>query len=170
MNFDEDGSITSSEPEREETGISLRVTPQVNPFTGEITMFVIPKVADATDSTITLVTAAGPQDLKDVEERVTKAVLRVKDGETIVLTGLIRNDDVSRKRKVPFLGDLPFIGAAFRHKYEENVKRELVVFITPHVIWPSFHKKYALLEREQVIDEKRREEIHKALSKFEKSK
>lgn len=130
-------STTSAEPERSETGVSLRVTPQVNLETGEITMYLNPKVAEATaGNTIT----SGGLDYKfrDPEERTTRATVRVRDGDTIIMGGLIRNEYSNTETKVPFFGDIPLIGSAFRHKNKDKDKgRELLVFITPHIIWDS---------------------------------
>jgi len=113
--------------ERTETGVSLRVTPQINLETGEITMFIFPSVKDATASTFI--------GYKDPEERSTKSVVRINDGETVVIGGLIRHDRSQTDTKLPILGDLPFIGGAFRHKNKDKDReRELLVFITPHII------------------------------------
>jgi len=130
-------STTSAEPERSETGVSLRVTPQVNLETGEITMYLNPKVAEATaGNTIT----SGGLDYKfrDPEERTTRATVRVRDGDTIIMGGLIRNEYSDTETKVPFFGDIPIIGSAFRHKNKDKDRgRELLIFITPHIIWDS---------------------------------
>jgi type II secretory pathway component GspD/PulD (secretin) len=60
--------------------------------------------------------------------------MMVKDGETIVLGGLIKNQKESTIKKIPFLGDIPILGYLFRNKKEEDVKQELIVFITPHIL------------------------------------
>jgi len=123
------GSAVSSttSAERVETGVMLRVTPQINVDTGEITMYIYPKVVEATASSF--------QDYKDPEERSTKSTVRIKDGETVVIGGLIRKDKSETLTKVPILGDIPVLGALFRHKYvDKNKDRELLVFITPHIL------------------------------------
>ena len=129
----ETGNITYSyEAEREKTGISLRVTPQINLETGEITMFISPSVKDATDSTI--LDELG-QAYKNIEERGTKSIVKVKDGETVVLGGLIRHEFNETITKLPILGDIPIIGSFFRHKNKtKDEERELLVFITPRII------------------------------------
>jgi len=125
------GSLTSSttSAERTDTGVSLRVTPQIDIERGEITMFVYPKVKDATTFN------SGTTVYKDPEERSTKSVVRVKDGETVVLGGLIRHDRSETVTKVPILGDIPLLKVFFTHRYKDKDKeRELIVFITPHII------------------------------------
>lgn len=58
----------------------------------------------------------------------------VKDGETLVVGGLIKNDESKQQGKIPFLGDLPFVGALFRSSNVEKTKSELVIMLTPHII------------------------------------
>ncbi len=158
----------SEEAERTPTGITLRVTPQVNLDTGEITMVIVPTVSEAVDSTISLLTPAGLQPLKDPEKRIFKSVLTVKDGETIVLSGLIRNKAEETFAYLPLLGDLPVIGALFRHKNKTKKTRELVVFITPKIIWPvSFQKKkFAFAPQREQKSVEREKAIREALEKF----
>ena len=102
------GTVTY-EAERAETGISLRVTPQINPETGEITMFIVPTVSDANRS---LLSGGEFGDFWNPETRSTKSVVRVKDGETVVLGGLIRKASSESRSKVPVLGDIHAMVAA----------------------------------------------------------
>ena len=60
--------------------------------------------------------------------------MSVMDGETIVLGGLISKLNNRQENKMPWLGDLPYIGAAFRYRTQTQEKRELLVILTPHVI------------------------------------
>jgi type II secretory pathway component GspD/PulD (secretin) len=125
---------TTSEAERFETGVILRVTPQINVDTGEVTLFVYPRVANANLGQ-TFTVADLPYQFRDPEERSTKQVLRIKDGETVVIGGLIRNDSQQVINKLPVLGDLPLVGGLFRHTSRTpNEERELLVFITPHIL------------------------------------
>jgi len=126
-------STTTQSAERMETGISLRVSPQVNPETGEITMFIMPRVADTKP-----VTAQGTSSTKDPEERLAKSVVKVKDGETIIIGGLIHNQFSQKTTEVPFFSKIPIFGAIFRHKdKDKDTERELLVFITPHIVKDS---------------------------------
>ncbi|MFA5411315.1 MAG: secretin N-terminal domain-containing protein [Candidatus Omnitrophota bacterium] len=130
---------TSATPERSETGVVLRVTPQINLETGEITMFLYPKVAEAVLGT-TFTSSGASFQFRDPEERSTKSVVRIKDGETVVIGGLLRNEVTNIRTKVPFFGDLPLIGGLFRHRgggasdSPKDRTRELLVFITPRII------------------------------------
>ena len=164
---------TTAEAERYETGVSLRVTPQINIETGEITMFIVPSVAEASVSGIT--SSSGVK-FYNPETRSTKSVVRVRDGETIILGGLIRNELQQTVTKLPILGDIPVVGALFRHVSKEPKKeRELLVFITPHIMKESGIElaragKIRLPEREQstVSGHERQLAIGASLNNFEK--
>jgi len=167
---------TSSQPEKEETGVKLRVTPQINVDTGEVTMFIVPTLKEAaTNSAFTTTT----QIIKDVEERSTKSLVRVKDGETVIIGGLIRNRFSQTITKLPFFGDIPVVGGFFRHKNKDtDSERELLVFITPHIVKDTNIKlaqvkSAALPEREQDVFSgigRRDLAINSALNNFEKIK
>jgi type II secretory pathway component GspD/PulD (secretin) len=170
---------TTQEAERMETGVSLKVTPQINLDTSEVTMFVVPTVSEATTGGTFTVNETQSITFKDPESRSTRSIVRVKDGETIVLGGLIRNKRTEVITKLPLLGDIPFIGSFFRHKNKsEDKQRELLVFITPHIIRESVPglasaKLNKLPEREQdtafgVVD--RESIINSSLNEFDKKK
>ena len=124
------GAATQTqEAERFQTGVTLNVTPQVDPQTGTVTMFIQPTVSQAKAGG-----TFGGQSFKDPETRSSSTTLMVKDGETIVVGGLIRTEEILTIKKVPIFGDIPILGAAFRHKDKSNDERELIVFITPHIV------------------------------------
>jgi len=66
--------------------------------------------------------------------RVDTGAVRIKDGETLVLTGVIQDSDIDKLYKYPLLGDLPLLGALFRSKTNETNKRELIILVTPKII------------------------------------
>jgi len=128
-------SSTTASAERFETGVTLRVTPQIDQTTGEVTMFVYPQVAEASTTSSTFTSNSQNYTFLNPEVRSTKTIVRTKDGETIVLGGLIRNQNTTVITKLPILGDLPLIGFFFRHKNQSPGRdRELLVFITPHIV------------------------------------
>jgi type IV pilus assembly protein PilQ len=136
VTLNDQGEVTGRTPERTTTGVSLRITPQVNLETEEITMFVVPAVTNAATGSFT---GEGGFTYRDPEERTAKCLVKVRNGDTVVVGGLIRRDKVETLNKVPLLGDIPIIGALFRHKYKEkDVERELLVFITPHIVRDTF--------------------------------
>ena len=60
--------------------------------------------------------------------------IRIRDGQTLVLSGVIRDSDRQTLVKVPILGDLPIIGALFRQETNENVRNEVIIIVTPRII------------------------------------
>ncbi|MBQ8475804.1 hypothetical protein IJ531_01965, partial [bacterium] len=60
--------------------------------------------------------------------------IRIKDGETLVLAGLIREQEQQTTQKMPILSDLPFIGSFFRGNSNQKAREELVIVVTPHII------------------------------------
>ncbi|WP_164877283.1 DNA uptake porin HofQ [[Pantoea] beijingensis] len=68
-------------------------------------------------------------DKQEIETQVT-----LKNGQTLALGGIFQQQHARGRDKVPVLGDIPWIGALFRHDVQENKRRELVIFITPRLI------------------------------------
>ncbi|MCX8052243.1 MAG: secretin and TonB N-terminal domain-containing protein [Armatimonadetes bacterium] len=104
-------------------GVQMVVVGEINDD-GYITLYLHPEV-----STLKLSVEQGVT-LPIVSSRFTDHVVRVKSGETIVIGGLIRNDEIEEMRKVPILGDLPLLGHLFRHKSTTKDHTEVVMFIT----------------------------------------
>ena len=61
----------------------------------------------------------------------------VKDGDTLVIAGLIKDELTDTKKKVPFFGDIPVIGLVFQKSEKGISKRDLIIFMTPHIITPE---------------------------------
>jgi len=68
------------------------------------------------------------------KRRLDTGAIRIKDGETLVLTGVIQETDVDTFYKVPLLGDIPLLGSLFRSNTKTNDKRELIILVTPRVL------------------------------------
>lgn len=69
-----------------------------------------------------------------IRKNEVNAKVLINDGETIVLGGVFSNTQTKSVDKVPFLGDLPFIGRVFRRDIVEDKKNELLVFLTPRIM------------------------------------
>ena len=106
-------------------GTILTVTPFVNPQ-GYVTMDVHPEVSSFDEA----VADVGPR----ITTREATATIRVKNGQTIAIGGLITHDDSKTVDRIPFLGSLPFVGYLFSNRNKDFDKRELVIFLTPHII------------------------------------
>jgi type IV pilus assembly protein PilQ len=126
--IDDTGNVETT-AERTVTGLSLRVVPQVNIETGDITMFVAPKIIEANPSTLF------PSSYRDPEGRETKSMVRIKDGETVIVGGLIKHVTSVTTDEVPVVSKIPLVGRLFRHKNKDRgLERELLVFITPRIV------------------------------------
>jgi type II secretory pathway component GspD/PulD (secretin) len=106
-------------------GIILKIRPFVAE-NGDITVIIEPEVSD--------VVGKGETNLPVVTKRSVSTEVRVKDGETITIGGLIAKTEVKRVTKVPLLGDIPILGYLFSSTTPATDEREVVVFITPHVL------------------------------------
>ena len=105
-------------------GIKLYVTGKVN-NDGYITMNVHPEVSIVTLSTA----AAGGVQTPDIRVREATTTVRVHDGETLVISGLINDQDVKTILKVPLLGDIPFFGQLFRNTRTQHTHDQVLIFI-----------------------------------------
>jgi len=112
---------------REEVGTKLWIKPTVN-SDGYITTEVTPEVSNV------FATVGTTTQIPWVTRRTSTTTIRVKDGQPIVIAGLLGVNTKITKHKVPFLGDIPFIGSLFRHRSEDVKKTDLIIQITPHII------------------------------------
>lgn len=110
-------------------GITLSVLPLINPD-GLVVMDVRQKVQDIGES----VNIANVGDVPSTIDREANTKVAVRDGETIVLGGLISSQGSKSKAGVPILKDIPILGALFRSTRSDNRRRELMVFIRPTVL------------------------------------
>lgn len=108
-----------------EAVLLLEVTPQITPD-GRIVM----DINVAQDSVGDLLPTGEP--VIEITQVETKAI--VGDGQTLVLGGLFQMQTVDNVEKVPFLGDVPYLGRLFRHDIEDIQKREILIFITPKIL------------------------------------
>lgn len=116
-------------------GVDVGVKLEVVPWTGgngEITT----KIEALVSNIASIDPATG---LPLLTTRRVSSTVRVQDGETIVIGGLLQRQEEITRRKVPFFGDLPLLGPLFRSKKKNFVNSELVLFITPHVLTPDGH-------------------------------
>ncbi len=104
--------------------LSLEVTPQITPEGNVILDLEVNK-----DSRGAL-TAAGPA----INTKQVKTQVLVENGGTVVIGGIFTQDERNEINKVPFLGDIPFIGYLFQNRVKSTRKTELLVFITPKIV------------------------------------
>ncbi|AFM14754.1 secretin N-terminal domain-containing protein [Turneriella parva] len=121
------GAISQSRSfEYRPVGVKLKFTPQVNKNRMVmLNLFQEVKSITSTDSN-----SGNPI----IGKKDIKTFVRVQDGQTIVIGGLVSNDRRTDMKKVPILGDLPLLGYLFRRQGTTNKRTNLMVFITPHIV------------------------------------
>lgn len=115
-----------------EAVLKLDVTPQITPDNRIIMDLVITQDA-VTDTEVVSNTSVVP--IIDTNELVTKVL--VGDGQTIVLGGIFQQNTINGQTKIPLLGDIPVLGHLFRNTVTRDEKQELLIFITPRILFDS---------------------------------
>jgi type II secretory pathway component GspD/PulD (secretin) len=128
VSFSSAGQQSSVTPE--DIGILLRVTPSINPE-GFVRMVIEPEI-----SRLSLQTTQISENFNSpiVTRRKANTTVTVKDGQTVVIGGLISDRFERVDKKIPLLGDIPLVGALFRQFQENSSKTELLIVLTPHVV------------------------------------
>ncbi len=129
---------TEFQPQVVPVGVTLDVTPHVSDRS-EITLHIRPSVSEIVAVELQPTNDPNlPQNgsLPVVDLRETDSVLRVADGTTIVIGGLVRSREFEQVRRVPLLGDLPLLGSLFRGTRTEERRSEMVILLRPTVLDP----------------------------------
>jgi general secretion pathway protein D len=148
-NANNDSSNPFQTIEREEVGVKLRVTPQVNE--GDAVRL---EIEQEISSVLANAETAGTSDLITSKRTISTNVM-VNDGQLLVLGGLIDESQSSTESKVPFLGDIPYLGVLFRSTSKSSENRVLMVFIRPTILRNSgqaadiSQRKYKMLRDSQ---------------------
>lgn len=124
------GGLPSISFTREDVGIILRITPQINE-SDWVTMDVYQEISEVKEgSAADSAASGGPTTTK----RSAETSISVKSNQTIVIGGLMQEVETENESKIPILGDIPLLGALFRNKRKTKRKTNLLIFLTPHVI------------------------------------
>jgi len=107
-----------------DVGTTLKVTPKINQD-GTIQMSIHPEV-----SSVSSTVDAGPV----ITTREADTTVIIKDGDTLIIAGLLSTTDDTNKSKIPFLGSIPILGAIFSSQDRDKEQKELVIFMTPRVL------------------------------------
>ena len=122
-----------------EVGVKLFVTPTIHKD-GFITMKIKPEVSSVTSN----LTTSNNNKIPIVETSEAETTVVVKDGVTVVIGGLIKEETVNTTKKVPGLGDIPVLGGAFRNKDNKFTKTEIAIFLTPRIMTGDVNENMAL--------------------------
>lgn len=119
----------------QDVGIILTVTPFIT-SDGMVEMVLAPEISSVSDSSVNLSTSTNNTTVTApiINIRSADTVVVTPDRQTVVIGGLMstrKNESVS---KIPLLGDIPILGAAFRRKVKSNEKTELMIFLTPTIV------------------------------------
>jgi type IV pilus assembly protein PilQ len=132
------GSRTEQKIDKQKVGLTLSVKIERIDDNGFVSLSVAPTVSAPTgtsqngNGTITLVS----------ERSLTSGLIRLRDGQTLILSGIIQDQDRTTITKMPILGDLPLIGALFRSTNRNNQRNEVVVLLTPQIMDDSENSSY----------------------------
>jgi general secretion pathway protein D len=105
-------------------GVNLQIAPRVS-SDGYVTSHVYSEV-----SSVTGLTNGAPQ----ISQRTASTIATVRDGESFVIGGLLQDNEIRSLSKLPFIGDLPIIGALFRHISTTHSQTNLYIIVTPHIV------------------------------------
>lgn len=112
-----------------DVGIQLSVTPTINDE-GFITMKIKPEISSVVDTLIT----AQENEIPIIDTSTAETTVMVKDGSSIIIGGLRKDEKTGSEEKVPFLGDIPILGFLFSSGYTKTERTELLIVITPHIV------------------------------------
>ncbi|OGT22042.1 MAG: pilus (MSHA type) biogenesis protein MshL [Gammaproteobacteria bacterium RIFCSPHIGHO2_02_FULL_42_13] len=117
------------------SGISLDVTPQIS-ANGDVTLHIHPVISAVTDETKTFTVSGQSQSLPLALSKIRESddVVRAKNGQIIVIGGLMENKSNENQGKTPFLSKLPVIGSLFKRTNQSFDKTELVILLRPVVV------------------------------------
>lgn len=134
--------------QRQNVGTTIRVTPHINDA-GEIRMEIEEEISEAGE-------AQGTLGVVPINQRIAKTQVVVRDQQTVVIGGLMRDRVSTSEDKIPILGDIPLLGVLFRRQSTQTQKTNLILFMTPYVIRSPtdlraiFERK--MRERQEFID------------------
>ena len=123
--------VTTIQPELEEFGLFLNIKVDRIDDNGFISLSVAPTVS----SPLSPVSSGGVLIATPISKRsLVSGQIRMRDGQTLFLSGVIRDSDRNVTSKIPILGDLPIIGALFRSTLDINDRSEVIIVVTPRII------------------------------------
>ncbi len=141
--------VTPSSFETRDTGVILNVTPTVGPDGWSIELVMMPQVVELSDwinygSTIIDPVTGQPQVMNMPQpifhSRNINTSITIWDGQTVVMGGLITEQQTTSDDKVPLLGDIPLLGYLFRSKTSNSKKFNLLIFVTANIVDPAGNK------------------------------
>jgi general secretion pathway protein D len=112
--------------EHEDVNLEVSIKPNIS-----LSNYVTMKLEISSDSVGGTVAETG---VPIINKRKTSQIVTVKSGQTIVVSGLVQTQEIESFRKIPLLGDIPILGWLFRNSSISTERKNLVIFLTPHVV------------------------------------
>lgn len=125
-------AIQTQEPTTGEAGIILNIAVDQVDDNGFVNMSVSPEVSSPGERILNPNGTLATQLIN--RRRLETGNVRLRDGQTLILTGIIQDQDRETVTKVPILGDLPIIGSLFRQRSSDNRRTEVIILVTPEII------------------------------------
>ena len=147
-----------------DVGVLLNVRPRITSH-GSIDLTINVELSEVSSATSSLTSGGNPI----FARRQVRSQVQLKDGETVLIGGILKESESKVKRKFPLLGDIPLIGGLFSSIEDSDVREELLVFITPTIVdttsqesWDESHNQVYLERLKEIslpIDEQRRKQF-----------
>jgi general secretion pathway protein D len=125
------GTIATQSVQRQDTGITLKITPQISE--GEYVKLDLYQEISSVVPTVKTNATVTPVDIITTK-RSAKTSVVVKDKDTVVIGGLIQDQETETVNKIPLLGDIPYLGWLFKTTHKERTKTNLLIVLTPRII------------------------------------
>ena len=132
------GSRTERTIDKQKVGLTLNVKIERIDDNGFVSLSVAPTVSEPSAAQNT----GNGQIILVSERSLTSGMIRLRDGQTLILSGIIQDQDRTSISKIPILGDLPLIGSLFRKTNRSNERREVIVMLTPQIMDDSERSSY----------------------------
>ncbi len=111
-------------------GVGMQVTPFITPD-GLVEMILSPQISDLSSQQVQV---SSNVFAPVIDQRAASTVVVTPDGQTVIIGGLMENDKTTIDSKIPIFGDIPLLGYLFKHHQKAVTKKELLIFVTPHVV------------------------------------
>jgi len=157
-----DNPIVINSYRYEDVGVLLTVTPKISPD-GFVKMEVEPTVSEISSSQVTVSPGVN---VPIISQRKATTTVSVQSGQSVIIGGLISTSDDRRRSKVPFLGNVPYLGVLFRSSKMTTDRKELLIILTPQVLLTAGDGKRLTqeeLRRTTIKDEIRRDKLQQQI-------
>ena len=133
--IDAESGVRTVEPVLGEAGLVLNVNVERIDDNGFVNLSVSP-VVSAIGNQQVFESGGGAENVLNLLNRreLSSGLIRLRDGQTLILSGIIQESDQTTVSKVPILGDIPILGALFRSTNKSNERREVIVLLTPQIV------------------------------------